>query len=317
MHSTLKWYDGLEHIVRENVSLAGMTSYKTGGHAEFFAEPNNETELGMVLARAADNFLPVKILGSGSNLLVADRGVKGLIVRLPRAGFAKVVRDGHKLSAGAGHSLPALVNYTVNRGMAGMECLVGVPGTVGAALRMNAGGKYGEIGSRVRSVSGFTLDGTPFHWDHDHCSFKYRDSGLKDRVVTRCEMELEEMAPGFGTEMTRQIISEKSQSQPLNARSAGCVFKNPRKTGVASAGKLIDEAGLKGTHIGGAFVSTRHANFLVTGDGATSSDLADLIRIVRDRVWKREGVLLELEIAVWGFHSSELLPFGPECLAVA
>ena len=317
MNSSVKWYAGLEHVVRENVSLSAMTSYKTGGRAEYFAEPNSEAELGTVLTRAADNFLPVKILGSGSNLLVADRGVKGLIVRLPRTGFAKVVRDGHKLSAGAGHSLPALVNYTVNRGMAGMECLVGVPGTVGAALRMNAGGKYGEIGSRVRSVSGFTLDGTPFQWDHDHCNFKYRDSGLKDRVVTRCEMELEETGPGYGTEMTKQIISEKSKTQPLSARSAGCVFKNPRKIGVASAGKLIDEAGLKGTSIGGAIISTRHANFLVTGEGANSSDLAALIRMVRDRVWKREGVLLELEIAVWGFQSGELLPFGPECLAVA
>jgi UDP-N-acetylmuramate dehydrogenase len=133
--SDTKWYSGLEHVVRENVSLAPMTSYKTGGCAEFFAEPTSEKELGAVLTRAADNYLPVKILGQGSNLLVADRGVKGLVVRLPRAGFSKVIRDKNKLLAGAGHSLPALVNYTVNRGMSGMECLVGVPGTVGAFVR--------------------------------------------------------------------------------------------------------------------------------------------------------------------------------------
>lgn len=303
----MTWYRGLESFVRPGVSLAPLTSYRVGGPAEYFAEPPGEEALGMVLRRAHEEAIPVNLLGHGTNLLVGDRGVKGLVLRLPKQGFAELREDGTRLHVGAGHSLPGLVKWSVARNRGGLACLVGVPGTVGAALRMNAGGKYGEIGARVRGVWGFAMDGTRFAYDRAHCGFQYRDSGLKGRIVTRCELEIEDDRDPCAERLdARQVLEEKRATQPLAARSAGCVFKNPKRPGVAPAGKLIDDLGLKGRRIGGAEVSTRHANFLVTHPGATAADLAALIRLIRTRVLRERGVWLDLEIAAWGLSDEEL-----------
>src|SRR5205085_6839571 len=139
--------------------------------------------------------LPVRFLGHGTNLLVSDAGVRGIVVRLPKKGFGFLRQEGARLEVGAGQSLPALVKWSVSRGYSGLECLQGVPGTVGAALRMNAGGKYGEIGSRVECVTGFEKDGMPFRFSMTECGFVYRDSGLGSRIVMECELKLERGDP--------------------------------------------------------------------------------------------------------------------------
>ena len=315
-HSTpLTWYRGLEAFVREQVPLAPLTNYRVGGPAEFFAEPPDEKALTEVLRRAAEEALPVRVLGHGTNLLVGDDGVSGLVLRLPKQGFGQLEHAGPRVRAGAGHSLPALVKWSVSQGLGGLECLVGVPGTLGAALRMNAGGKYGEVGALVRSVRGCALDGTPFEWGPAACGFTYRDSALHGRIVTNCELELQAGPGAPGPALVRKVLDEKRASQPLAERSAGCVFKNPRLPGVPAAGRIIDELGLKGMRVGGASVSPMHANFLVCGRAAKAADVAELIRRITNRVWAERGVRLELEIEVWGLEVAALLSEGGVCAA--
>lgn len=307
----MSWFRDCESFVREQAPLAPLTSYRVGGPAEFFAEPPDAEALARVLKRAAAAGQPVRVLGRGTNLLVADRGVKGLVVKLPKSGFGRLEGDGMLVRAGAAVSLLELVNWSVARGLHGLECLHGIPGCLGAALRMNAGGKHGQIGARVRRVLGVECDGAPFTAGAAECGFVYRGSSLPGRIVTGCELELEEGARAGGRKLLAEIIGEKAAAQPLGARSAGCVFKNPLQPGVAPAGKLIDELGLKGLRSGGAVISERHANFLVCEGEAVAQDVVQLIRQVRQRVYEARGVLLELEIEAWGVEAEELLP--PSC----
>lgn len=304
----MNWYRELEPIVRAQVPLAASTTYRVGGPAQFFAEPPDEETLCKVLRRSSQDAIPVLILGHGTNLLVADRGVPGLVLRLPVGSFSSRSLDDVVVKVGARHSLPGLVKWSVDEGLSGLEFLAGVPGTVGAALRMNAGGKYGEIGERVSSVWGVTRTGEPFHYSAAECGFRYRDSGLGNLIVTGCTLNLDAGDQAAARARIREILQEKSASQPLSSRSAGCVFKNPKQEGVPSAGKLIDDAGLKGERIGGAQVSTRHANFLVCDRMARAGDLVSLIRRIRRRVLDEFDVPLDLEIAAWGFGEQELLP---------
>jgi UDP-N-acetylmuramate dehydrogenase len=282
-----------------------LTSYRVGGPAEFFAEPPDAEALGRLLRKAKAAGQQVHVLGRGTNLLVADAGVKGLVVRLPEDGFGALERDGLLVRAGSALGLAKLVNWSAAQGLCGLECLLGIPGSVGAALRMNAGGNHGQIGSRVRRVFGVEYDGTPFEADREGCGFIYRGSNLGGCIVTRCELDLSSGNRIASRERLAGIIGAKAASQPLGARSAGCVFKNPSES--KPAGRLLDELGLKGLRVGGAAVSTLHANFLVCEGQACAQDLAQLIRLLRQRVYEAHGIMLELEIEVWGFATGELL----------
>ena len=304
----MNWYHGFERVVRENVSLANLTTYRVGGPAEYFAEPPDALVLGQLLTRTTSDGIKTRFMGSGTNLLIADSGVRGLVVKLPKYAFGYLYRKNTRVRVGAGHSLPALVKWSIANGLSGLECLQGVPGTVGAALRMNAGGKYGEICSRVRRVMGFERTGTAFDFSANECGFTYRNSNLHGRIVTGCELDLSEGDPVQCQALAEKIIREKCASQPLSARSAGCVFKNPKLPGVAPAGKLIDDVGLKGTRIGGASVSDLHANFLLCDGAASASDVAQLIRVVREIVFQEYDIFLETEIETWGFDAQELIP---------
>jgi UDP-N-acetylmuramate dehydrogenase len=287
-----------------------MTSYRLGGPARFLAEPPDEDALAQALARANQSGLPTYVLGRGTNLLVADEGVDGLVVRLPRAGFAECDSDGMLLRVGAGHGLPELIRWSLEQGLSGLEFLAGIPGTVGAALRMNAGGRYGQIGGRVLGVSGCGRGGWPFRLRGAQCAFGYRDSALRGLLVTRCELAVEPARRESCEAVFRDILAEKSARQPLAARSAGCVFKNPTAPGLPPAGKLIEELGFKGHRVGGASVSPRHANFLLCEGRARARDVVELIRQIRGRALAERGVRLELEIAVWGVPPEALWPAG-------
>ncbi len=302
----MNWYQGFENCVRENVALARKTTYGLGGPAQFYAEPADAATLAGLLARAASAGIPVRVLGRGANLLISDNGITGLVVHLPKVGFGFAEQNELKLRVGAAHALPELVKSTVLRGLKGLESLQGIPGTVGAALRMNAGGKYGEIGSSVRRVQGFNLQGVPFDFTHAECGFVYRNSNLTSCIITECSLELQSGDPVQLHDLAQQIHHEKAESQHLTARSAGCVFKNPKLPSVPSAGKLIDQLGLKGTQIGGASVSNIHANFLICRAAARADDVVKLIRLIRERVQSACGVHLELEIETWGFDSQEI-----------
>lgn len=288
--------DDFEAIVRQDEPLAPHTWLHVGGPAEFFAEPRSADELAALVRRCRDDELPVRILGGGSNVLVRDEGVPGVVIRLADAGFADIERQGRRLTAGGGAKLGHLISTAVREGLAGLEALVGIPGTIGGALHGNAGSRGGDVGQWTSRATVMTAAGEIVERARDELVFAYRQSSLDELVILSAEFELDEEDPDELTKRMQKQWIVKKASQPLGHQSAGCIFKNP--SGL-SAGVLIDDAGLKGTRVGGAEVSDRHANFIIAEAGATSHDVLRLIDLVRSRVADRSGVELELEIEVW------------------
>lgn len=283
-------------ITRPDEPLAPYTWLRVGGPAQFFVEPRSIEELAAVVRACREQDLKVRVLGDGSNLLVRDEGASGVVIRLPRELFSAVSVDGTTVRAQAGALLSHVVSQAVRAGLAGMEVLTGIPGTVGGALHGNAGGKGGDIGQFVREATVLTETGETLTRRGDELAFAYRQSSLDDLVILEAAFELTPDDPDEIARRMRKIWITKKANQPLSHQSAGCIFKNPRGQ---SAGQLIDRAGLKGTRIGGAEVSDRHANFVVTHPGAKAEDVARLIDLARSRVLERFGVELELEVQIW------------------
>lgn len=289
-------FAGLEHIVRENEPLAPFTWFRIGGVAEFFAEPTTVEELSTLVQRCHQQDVSLKLLGGGSNILVRDEGVPGLVVHLTAAEFSGISVQGQLVTAGGGAKLGHVISATVREGLAGLEQLVGIPGSVGGALRGNAGTQNGDIGQWTQSVTVMTQDGVQVVRGRDELRFAYRRSNLDDPVILSAEFALE---TGDSRELTKRMQTLwilKKSSQPTGNQSTGCIFKDP---GGVSAASLIDSAGLKGTKVGEAEVSEQHPNFIVANPGATSSDVLRLIDLVQGRVAERLGVELEMEIQIW------------------
>jgi UDP-N-acetylmuramate dehydrogenase len=283
-------------ITRADVPLAPLTWLKVGGPAQLFVEPRTPDELQAVVQRCCDEGLPVRMLGGGSNLLVRDEGVSGVVIRLAGEAFEFVRIEGTSVRAGAGALLSHVVSRTVEAGLAGMEGLIGIPGTIGGALKGNAGGRSGEIGDVTTAVTVLTGTGECHVRRGDVLTFEYRRSSINELAILSAEFTLHAGDPEAIAQKMRKLWIMKKASQPLAFQSAGCVFKNPRSL---SAGTLIDQAGLKGTKIGNVEVSDRHANFLITHPGATAKEVLQLIDVVRARVSEVHGVNLELELQVW------------------
>lgn len=276
--------------------LERLTSLRIGGPADLLVFPETEAELAAALARASNEGVAVRALGGGRNLLVDSRGVEGMVLSFSKLRGVRI--GGNLVVAKAGTPLPELLGKTVAAGLAGLEGLTGVPGTVGGAVRMNAGSSFGTIGDRVRWVRGFTRGGAPIRFGREACGFRYRGSRLDGTFVTEVALDL---APAKGDlkGRVREIFLAKRRTQPLDAATAGCTFKNPDLPGGESAGWLLDRAGLRGRERGGARFSPKHANFLENRGGATSKDVRWLIDEARRRVLERFGILLELEVEVW------------------
>ena len=292
----MKLFAGLNGIVRREVPLAPYTWLRIGGPAQYFIEPTNVEQLAEVLRRCRENDVPVRVLGGGANLLVDDSGVRGAVVKLAGEQFTRVEFRGERLRAGAAADLSRMVLRSVRQGVSGLECLTGIPGTVGGAIRMNAGGKFGDIGNIVESVELMDLDGVPYTRMRGDLAFGYRSTNILAKVILGAEFRVAEDDPHRILNQVKQIWIYKKNTQPLAGRNAGCIFKNPR--GLA-AGALIDKAGLKGKRIGGAQVSEKHANFIIADEGARASDVLKLINVIREAVYKQFEVYLELEIEVW------------------
>jgi len=269
---------------------------KVGGLAQYIVQPRNFDEAQAVIAFCHDNALPVHVLGGGSNILIRDEGVSGTVLQLTAPAFSQVSIEGTQVKAGAGVMLSHLITETVKAGLAGLETLVGIPGTVGGALRGNSGGRSGDIGQSVSSVTVLTSKGERCQRREDELSFAYRSSSINELLILEAEFKLYADSPDEITKRMRKLWIMKKATQPLASQSAGCVFKNPRGM---SAGALIDQAGLKGTRIGGAEICDRHANFIVTHPGATAADVMRLIDLARSKINEQFGVQLELEIQVW------------------
>jgi len=272
------------------------TWFQLGGPAEYFAEPETVDQLTALVQRCNDAGVEMRLLGQGSNVLVRDEGVPGMVIHLSSPVFCKIRIEGRSIVAGGGVLLGQAVTTAVHRGLAGIETLIGIPGTVGGALHGNAGTHSGNIGQWTLEATVMATNGEISQRNSDELVFGYRQSNLDDLVILEASCQLEEDNPRELAQRMQKYWIVKKASQPLGHQCAGCVFKNPR--GV-SAGELIDRSGLKGTRIGGALVSDRHANFIIAEPECTSQDVLRLIELVRGQVRDRMGVDLELELEIW------------------
>ncbi|NLK42353.1 MAG: UDP-N-acetylmuramate dehydrogenase [Planctomycetes bacterium] len=289
-------FNGLESIVKENVPLKDLTWYALGGTAEYLVRPQTLEQLQEVVRRCSQEQMPMRVLGYGSNLLVSDAGVKGVVLKLDAEQFARVDFDKSNLKVGAGANLNKLVLDSVRKGLSGLEALTGIPGSIGGAIRMNAGGNFGDIGSCTQSVTVMNINGEIFEKHKPELVFDYRWVNITAPIILEATLELTPSDPDQMLKTVKEVWIYKKNTQPLNTRNAGCIFKNPRGM---SAGALIDRAGLKGTQIGGARVSEKHANFITTESGCTSADVKKLIDLIREKVREKFDVELELEIEIW------------------
>jgi UDP-N-acetylmuramate dehydrogenase len=282
--------------VREQVPLAERTWFKVGGAAQFFAEPASVEELQSVVDRCRDEGLHVRLLGGGSNVLVRDEGVTGMVISLSHPSFANISTAGERAMLGGGAMLANAITVTVGAGLGGLEPLVGIPGTVGGALHGNAGSHGGDIGQWACRATVMTRSGEIIERERNDLVFAYRESSLDELVILSAEFELEKEDPLVVTKRMQKLWIVKKANLPMAHENTGCIFKNPRGM---SAGMLIDQCGLKGEQVGGVEVSQRHANFFVAKPGATAKDVLQLIDVVRTRVVERMGVELETEIEIW------------------
>jgi UDP-N-acetylmuramate dehydrogenase len=289
-------FSGLEEIVNENEPLAPHTWYRIGGPARWYIRPRTIEELQIAAARCTDNNIRIYVLGLGANLLVGDQGVEGAVFRLDAEHFRTVRYNGTTLQAGAGVDMQRLLVRTVRQGLAGIECLAGIPGTIGGGIRMNAGGKFGDIGAVVTRVQVMDHEGTLFERTKDDLVFDYRSTNIAAKFILGATLELEEDDPDRIMKKTKEIWMYKRNTQPLNTKNCGCIFKNPRGL---SAGALIDQAGLKGFRVGHAEVSEKHANFIVAHPGCRADDVMKLVKIIKEKVYDKNQILLESEVQIW------------------
>jgi len=289
-------FSGCEQFVAENAPLAKFTWFKIGGPARWLVKPRSVEELQEATRRCIENNIPIYVLGLGANLLISDEGVDGAVFRFSEDHWKRVDFENNLVHVGAGTDMLKLLIKTVRQGLAGLECLAGIPGTVGGGIRMNAGGKFGDIGALVSRVSVMDASGQLFERTKDDLVFEYRHTNIAAKFILSATLELEEDDPKRIQEKTQMIWMYKRNTQPLNSKNAGCIFKNPRGL---SAGALIDQAGLKGLRIGGAEISTKHANFIVAHEGAKAEDVHKLIKIIREKVYEKNEILLETEVQIW------------------
>jgi len=289
-------FSGLEKIVETKHPLAKETWYGLGGPADYFIKPQDTEQLALVVKRCNENRVPIYVLGYGSNLLVSDEGVRGAVIQLKSDNFSQIKFVKEQVIAGAGVELSRLLLTCAKKGLSGLEPLTGIPGSVGGAVRMNSGGNFGDIGTVVESVTLMDNDGKVSEKKKPELQFDYRQTNITAKFILEAKINMTEGDPEQITKTIKENWVYKKNNQPLNTINSGCIFKNPRGM---SAGAMIDRAGLKGTQIGGAIVSEKHANFFIAQKGCTSRDVMRLIETVKEKVQKQFNVELELEIEIW------------------
>lgn len=283
-------------VVTAGVSLAAATTYKLGGAATWLAEPSSLSDLQSVIEAFAGT--TVLMLGRGSNLVVADKGFDGLVVRLG-SGFAEIEVSGDRVQAGGAVSLPVLARTAVQHGRGGLEWCVGVPGSVGGAVVMNAGCHGSDVADRLDTANVIDIrDGSTRSLTAEDMELAYRSSNLTQHdAVVEATFVASAIDPSDGAREIRRITQWRREHQPGGTFNAGSVFKNPPGD---AAGRIIDDAGLKGLARGGVRVSERHANFFEAAPGASAQDVYDLVWAVRKLVGDETGLWLEPEVRFAG-----------------
>jgi UDP-N-acetylmuramate dehydrogenase len=298
--------------VTTDAPLAAVTSFRLGGAAAILVEASDESDLVATASVAAASGLPILSLGRGSNVLVSDRGYPGIVVRLGK-GFEWIADSGDGLEAGGATPLPRLANRAAGRGLSGLEFAVAIPASLGGAVRMNAGAHSSSLAEVLDWVRLYRLgEAAPAVVPAAELGMRYRSTNLDDNdVVCAARLALTPVPLGEAGEIARRMQryrDHRAATQPVEARNAGSMFKNP--TGI-SAGRLIEEAGMKGHRAGRAEVSDKHANFFLARPGATARDVHRLLVEVQAAVWERAGILLTPEVRLIGtFEEPDLLRAG-------
>ena len=277
--------------------MRDYTTLKLGGPVDWLALPASAEDVAGLFREAEKNRLPVTVIGHGSNLLVLDGGIRGLVIRMGR-GMNRIRTEGNVLRAQAGAMMSAVAAEAADRGLTGLEFASGIPGTIGGGAVMNAGAYGGEMAQVISSVTGVLPGGQFLTLNREQLAFGYRRSAIPEIGMTVTEVVFE-LTPGVPEAIRAkmgELNRQRAEKQPLDAHSAGSTFKRPEG---AFAAALIDQCGLKGYRIGGAMVSTKHAGFLIS-DGGTAKDFLELIRTVQRIVAERTGVSLEPEIRIIG-----------------
>lgn len=292
-----------EADIRRGEIMAPYTTLHLGGAADLFAQPSNARQVEALLRLSSAHKVPVTIIGQGSNLLVKDGGIRGLVIRIGKklSGIRPDEQDPLVLHAMAGEKLSSLSAYACSRGLAGLAFAGGIPGAVGGGVFMNAGAYDRSLDEVVESVSGFDMQGRPFRWGRDDMRFGYRTSRLQTGepvVITEASFRF---TPGDAAALTAEMVKynqERSRKQPLDMHSAGSTFRRPQVPN-CYVGSMIEECGLKGFALGGASVSTKHAGFLINQDG-TAADFLRLIAHVQQTIWEEKHIRLETEVRILG-----------------
>lgn len=302
----LRFDENFEGEIRSDEPLCRHTSYRIGGPASFWIEVYSINALGIILRAIKEEHLDWMVFGKGTNILVSDNGYPGAIVNLSGE-FRKWSFDenSHRVIVGAGTILSRIVQEVFHRGYSGLEFAVGTPGTVGGAVRMNAGTAKDWIGNRIVSVTTLSFDKGLVRYQANDIEWGYRTSSFKDNeVIVECELQLQPDVSGTIHEKMHRLLDNRKKSQPLDYPSCGSVFRNP--TG-KSAGALIESAGLKGVMHGGAQISNKHANFIINKTGsATANDVYSLMCLAKQKVKELYDITLIPEVKFVGFKDFTL-----------
>ena len=291
----------LPERVSEREPLARHTSFRIGGPATLFGKPETAEEVAILASLAFEEKIPLFVLGDGTNLLIRDGGIHGLVLVL--AGELKrLERKDNRILAGCGAKLPRMVTLAAREGLSGIEGLAGIPGTVGGAIAMNAGTPSGETCDHLKRLTWWEAERGICQGGREAFSASYRNFSWMDGKTGRILLSAEwALAPSESAPLMEDLKAKtrkRKESQPKGTFNAGCIFKNPAPG--MPAGLLIDRAGLKGTAVGDAVVSDRHANFILNRGRAKAEDILALVKRVRERVFEVHGVLLETEVRIVG-----------------
>jgi UDP-N-acetylmuramate dehydrogenase len=286
---------GVLGAVRFNAPLKEYTSFHIGGPADVLVEPVDVEDVARLTKQTYEQALPLFVLG-GTNVLVRDKGIRGVVVSLAKLRAIKE-EPGSVLYAEGGVGMPTLIGHAIRRSLAGLEWAAGIPGTVGGCVVMNAGTRLGEMKDSVKAVRIVSSKGALIHCPAESIDFRYRRATLPPGVVVGVWLQLRAGVRSDIGQIVKDYLHYRRNTQPLTLPSAGCVFKNPLND---SAGRLVEAAGLKGTSVGDAQVSTKHANFIVNQGHASAADVLSLIKKVRARIARKMGIKLELELKIVG-----------------
>ena len=292
----MSWLTGLEHFIRRDLPLASRCWLRCGGPAAFFAEPATMDDLVELVKRSSAESLPLRLLGNGSNVLIKSAGLEGVTISLDAPAFGTVAIEGNTIKAGGGVALAHVITAAAGAGLAGLEPLIGIPGTVGGALHGNSGDRTTDVGDWVSQVTVLDRVGEVRTLSKEQMTFSYRSSSVDELAIIDATFQLE---PESSEELTRRMQKRwivKRASQPSSEKATACLFKDP--IGM-TAGETIEQAGLKNARSGGASLLDRDANFVQLAQDASSDDVVKLMEEVREKVSQQLGVELETSINIW------------------